>query len=126
MQRVGSAIGIAVVGSVLFGIADLSSIKGEVKKKVTAEVAKRVTAYMKTQGFTSAQAAANAAKAAATHFGKILGSTIGKQELATHFMTAAASAMGVSVLFALAAFALVFVLPRRLSPQWGGSEPGGH
>jgi EmrB/QacA subfamily drug resistance transporter len=124
MQRVGSAIGIAVIGSVLFGIADLSGIKGEVKPKVTKEVAKKVAEYMKTHTFASQQAAGEAAKSAAKHFGKVLGSSIGKEDLATHFMNAAAAAMGVSVLLSIVAFALVFVLPRRLQ-QWGGA-PGGH
>ena len=107
MQRVGSAIGIAVVGSVLFGVADLTSITGEVTKKVAAA--------MKDGHFASAQAAQAAAKA--------LGSSLGKSELATHFMSAAAAAMAVSAIFALVAFGLVFVLPRKLN-QWGGG--GGH
>lgn len=124
MQRVGSAIGIAVIGSVLFGVANLSSIKGEVKPKVTKEVAKKVAAYMKDHTFTSQQAAGEAAKTAAAHFGKVLGSQIGKQELATHFMNAAAAAIGVSALLAIVAFGLVFVLPRRL--QSFGEAPASH
>ncbi|MEJ1231260.1 MAG: MFS transporter [Galbitalea sp.] len=74
MQRVGSAIGIAVIGSVLFGIANLSSVTS-------------------------------------------------KASLATHFTNAAAGAMGVSVLFAVVAFALVFTLPRRLSQQRESTGP---
>jgi EmrB/QacA subfamily drug resistance transporter len=109
MQRVGAAVGIAVIGSVLFGIADLTSIKGEVTKKVAAA--------MKDGHFTSAQAAASAAKS--------LASSISKQELATHFMTAASGAMAVSAIFALVAFALVFALPRRVT-QWGGAAPASH
>jgi EmrB/QacA subfamily drug resistance transporter len=105
MQRVGSAIGIAVVGSVLFGVADLTSIKGQVTTKVAAA--------MKDGHFASAQAAQTAAKA--------LGSSLGKSELATHFMSAAAAAMAVSAIFALVAFGLVFVLPRKLY-QWGGGH----
>jgi EmrB/QacA subfamily drug resistance transporter len=124
MQRVGSAIGIAVIGSVLFGVADLDSIKGEVKKRVAKEVPKKVAAYMKEHTFTSAQAAGEAAKSEGAHFGKVLGSLYAKDELATHFMTAAASAIGVSTLFAIAAFALVFVLPRRL--QSFGGAPASH
>ena len=108
MQRVGSAIGIAVIGSVLFGIADLASIKGEVTKKVAAAMA--------SGHFTSAQQAAAAAKSAA--------SSISKEELATHFTNAAAGATGVSAIFALVALALVFTLPRRLQQNWGGG--GGH
>jgi EmrB/QacA subfamily drug resistance transporter len=110
MQRVGSAIGIAVIGSVLFGVADLSSIKGEVATKVTAA--------MKSGHFTSAEAAAKAAKA--------LGSTIAKHDLATHFVSAASAAMGVSVILAIVAFVLVFTLPRRLAQQWGPTPGGGH
>ena len=124
MQRVGSAIGIAVIGSVLFGVAELSSIKGEVTKKLMAEVTKKVAAYMKTQTFDSAQAAGQAAKSAAARFAKELAPGISKHDLAVHFANAAAAAMGVSVLFAIAALLLVFVLPRRLQ-QWGGA-PGGH
>ena len=124
MQRVGSAIGIAVIGSVLFGVADLSSIHGIAKKKITAEVAKKVATYMKTQQFTSPQAAGAAAKAAGARFFKELGPVIGKQELATHFMNAAAAAIGVSALLAIVAFALVFALPRRL--QSFGGAPASH
>jgi EmrB/QacA subfamily drug resistance transporter len=102
VQRIGSAIGIAIIGSVLFGVANLSSITGEVKTKVAAA--------MKQEHFTSAQAAATAAKS--------LGSSISKHQLAVHFTDAATAAMGVSVIFALVAFALVFALPRRLSQQW--------
>jgi EmrB/QacA subfamily drug resistance transporter len=109
MQRVGAAVGIAVIGSVLFGIADLSSIKDEVGKKVAAA--------MKDGHFTSAQAAKSAAKS--------LASSISKHELATHFMTAAGGAMAVSAIFALVAFALVFALPRRVT-QWGGAAPASH
>lgn len=124
MQRVGSAIGIAVIGSVLFGVANLSSIKGDVKAKITPEIAKKVAAFMKTQHFTSAQQAGAAAKTAAAHYGKVLGASVGKQELATHFMNAAAAAIGVSALLAIVAFALVFVLPRRL--QSFGEAPASH
>jgi hypothetical protein len=124
MQRVGSAIGIAVIGSVLFGVANLSSISGDAKKKAATEVAKKLAAYMNAHQFSSPQAAGAAKGLEAAHLGKVLGPLLGKQELASHFMTAAASAMGVSVIFAIVAFALVFMLPRRLQ-QWG-SAPGGH
>ncbi|HEY5229499.1 MAG TPA: MFS transporter [Galbitalea sp.] len=124
MQRVGSAIGIAVIGSVLFGVADLASIKGEVTKTITPEISKKVAAFMKTQHVTSAQQAAQAAKTAAAHFGKVLGASVGKQELATHFMNAAAAAIGVSTLLAIVAFALVFALPKRL--QSFGGPPAAH
>jgi EmrB/QacA subfamily drug resistance transporter len=119
MQRVGSAIGIAVIGSVLFGVANLSSITGETKKNIASAVKKKVADYMATQHFTSAQAAGAAAKAAGKHFGTELGSVEAKVLLANHFLAAATSAMGVSVIFALVAFILVFTLPRRLSQQWG-------
>jgi hypothetical protein len=66
MQRVGSAIGIAVIGSVLFGSLTI----------------------------TSPDPAA-----------------VGRA-----FVDAAANAMAVSALFALAAFVLVFVLPKRAAP----------
>jgi EmrB/QacA subfamily drug resistance transporter len=126
MQRIGAAAGIAVIGSVLFGIADLSSIKGQVTKTTAAQVKKHVAAYLKehASSFTSPQQAGEAAKTAAAHFGKTLGAINGKAELATHFTNAAAGAMAVSALFALVAFALVFVLPRKLQ-QWGGGA-GGH
>jgi hypothetical protein len=125
MQRVGSAIGIAVIGSVLFGIADLASIKAEATKQTTKAVTKKVAEYMKEHTFTSPQAAGEAAKTAAAHFGKVLGASYGKQDLANHFMTAAAGAIGVSALFALVAFALVFVLPRKLQ-AFGGAPSAGH
>ncbi len=124
MQRVGSAIGIAVIGSVLFGVADLNGIKAKTTKQITPEVAKKVAAYMKTQHFTSAGAAQQAAKAAASRFGKELGAVVGKHILETNFMNAAAAAIGVSALLAIIAFALVFALPRRLQ-QWNGAS-GGH
>jgi EmrB/QacA subfamily drug resistance transporter len=124
MQRVGSAIGIAVIGSVLFGVADLSSIKSEAKKTATKEVAKKVSEYMKSHTFDSAQAAGQAAKTVGAHYGKTIGEAVAKHDLANHFMTAAASAIGVSAIFALVAFGLVFVLPRKLQ-TWGG-PPSAH
>lgn len=102
MQRVGAAAGIAVIGSVLFGVANLSSISGDVSKKVASAMA---------AGTYSSPAVA--AKAISKHL------------LATHFTDAAAAAMGVSALFALVAFALVFALPRRLQQNWGGA-PASH
>jgi EmrB/QacA subfamily drug resistance transporter len=103
MQRVGSAIGIAVIGSVLFGVANLTSITGQVKKLVSAAIA---------SGKISPEQAS------------AYGSALGKHELATHFMTAAAAAIGVSTLLAIIAFALVFALPRRL--QSFGGPPAAH
>ncbi|TPW92573.1 MFS transporter, partial [Schumannella luteola] len=63
MQRIGSAIGIAVIGSVFFGTLDIS----------------------------------------------------GPTDVAASFAESAAHAMLVSAVFAVAAFALVFVLPKRVS-----------
>jgi EmrB/QacA subfamily drug resistance transporter len=103
MQRVGSAIGIAVIGSVLFGVANLTGITAQVKKLVSAAIA---------TGKISPEQA------------KAYGSALGKHELATHFMTAAAAAIGVSTLLAIIAFALVFALPRRL--QSFGGPPAAH
>jgi EmrB/QacA subfamily drug resistance transporter len=126
MQRIGAAAGIAVIGSVLFGIADLGSVKGQVTAKTTAQVKTSVAAYLKAHAssFTSQQQAGEAAKTAAAHYGKVFGAINGKAELATHFTNAAAGSMAVSAIFALVAFALVFVLPRKLQ-QWGAGA-GGH
>lgn len=68
MQRVGSAIGIAVIGSVLFGTLDIA----------------------------------------------------GPDDVAPAFVTSASHAMAVSAIFAVVAFALVFVLPKTVSR---GYEP---
>ncbi|HEX4402704.1 MAG TPA: MFS transporter [Galbitalea sp.] len=103
MQRVGSAIGIAVIGSVLFGVANLTSITGQVNKLVSAAIS---------SGKISPEQA------------HTYGSALAKHELATHFMTAAAAAIGVSTLLAIIAFALVFALPRRL--QSFGGPPAAH
>ncbi|HEY0261100.1 MAG TPA: MFS transporter [Lacisediminihabitans sp.] len=92
MQRIGSAIGIAVVSSVLFGVANLGG--------VSREIADRVGAAMREGRYHSPSAAAEA---------------ISKTVLATHFGDAATMAMLVSALFALAAVALVFALPKRVS-----------
>ncbi|MBC7517498.1 MAG: MFS transporter, partial [Microbacteriaceae bacterium] len=100
MQRVGSAIGIAVVSSVLFGVANLSSLKSEITDKVT----KAMPDAMKSGDFVSPAAAA-----------KSLGASISKSSLATHFGDAATTSMLVSAIFALVAIALVFVLPKRVT-----------
>jgi hypothetical protein len=96
-----------VIGSVLFGVADLGSITGEATKEVAAA--------LKDGHYASAQAAASAARS--------LGMSISKHELATDFVNAAAGAIGVNVLLSRVAFALVFVLPRPLQ-QWGGGASG--
>jgi len=101
MQRIGSAIGIAVIGSVLFGVANLTGL--------TAEIQHKVAAAMQAGTYSSPTVAAAA---------------ISKASLATHFTDAATSAIGVSVIFSLVAFALVFALPKRLAQRWGA--PGGH
>jgi EmrB/QacA subfamily drug resistance transporter len=101
MQRIGSAIGIAVIGSVLFGVANLASIPAEVQTKVGAA--------MQAGTYSSPTEAAAA---------------ISQASLATHFTDAATSAIGVSVIFSLVAFILVFALPKRLQ-QWGGA-PSAH
>jgi EmrB/QacA subfamily drug resistance transporter len=91
MQRVGSAIGIAVVSSVLFAVANLCGVADEIKAGIAAA--------LKAGTYSSPQEAANAVSSAV---------------LATHFGEAATAALFVSAIFALAAFALVFVLPKRV------------
>lgn len=92
MQRIGSAIGIAVISSVLFGIANLEGLGTEIKEKVA--VAMRDGLY------ATPELAAGA---------------ISKASLATHFGDAATVALLVSAVFAVIAVALVFALPKRVS-----------
>jgi putative copper export protein len=92
MQRIGSAIGIAVVSSVLFGVANLPSL--------TSEIATKVANAMKEGLYTSPELAAKA---------------ISKASLATHFGDAATMALLVSAIFAIVAVALVFALPKRVN-----------
>ncbi len=92
MQRIGSAIGIAVVSSVLFGVANLASISGEVKD--------RVAAGMQSGKYHDAAAAAK---------------EISANLLATHFGNAATVALLVSAIFAIISFGLVFFLPKRVN-----------
>jgi len=92
MQRIGSAIGIAVVSSVLFAIANLDAVGEEIKSKVAAALSAGT--------YDSPEAA-----------GEAISATV----LATHFTDAATVAMFVSAMFALAALALVFTLPKRVS-----------
>ncbi|MDM4764161.1 MFS transporter [Galbitalea sp. SE-J8] len=82
VQRIGSAIGIAVVSSVLFAVADLDGIGADIR---------------------SAVASGQSPDAASTAV------------LADHFVPAATTALGLSVAFAVVAFALVFALPKRAS-----------
>jgi EmrB/QacA subfamily drug resistance transporter len=104
MQRVGSAIGIAVIGSVLFGTL-------VVAKPTSSQIADAGQKY----GATGAAAVKRAIQ------------TIVEHNLATGFGTSAALAMLVSAVFALAAFLLVFTLPKKVSRGWDaeGSKPGG-
>jgi EmrB/QacA subfamily drug resistance transporter len=102
MQRVGSAIGIAVIGSVLFGNLP--------------------TAF----GPTSAQAAA-AAQAHGAQGADAVKAAIQKivdHNLAVGFGHAATLALAVSAIFAVAAFCLVFVLPRRVPQAYEGAPAG--
>ena len=92
MQRVGSAIGIAVVSSVLFAVANLGAVGDEIKAGIADA--------MKAGTYPNAQAAADAVSASV---------------LATHFGAAATIALLVSAIFALVSFALVFTLPKRVS-----------
>lgn len=100
MQRVGSAIGIAVVSSVLFGVANLSSLSGEISAKVT----KAMPAAMQSGDYATPAAAA-----------KALAAQFSKSGLENHFGDAATMAFLVSAIFALVAVGLVFVLPKRVS-----------
>jgi EmrB/QacA subfamily drug resistance transporter len=92
MQRIGSAIGIAVVSSVLFAVANLGSVGDEIGRRVAKAVQDGVYATP-----------------------DIAGEAISKLVLAEHFSDAATMAMFVSALFALVSVALVFVLPKRVS-----------
>jgi EmrB/QacA subfamily drug resistance transporter len=92
MQRVGSAIGIAIVSSVLFAVANLSALSKEIPAGVATA--------MQSGKYSSAAEAAKAVQA---------------QLLASHFTDAATIALFVSAMFALVSFGLVFVLPKRVS-----------
>ncbi|MBG6054628.1 EmrB/QacA subfamily drug resistance transporter [Salinibacterium sp. CAN_S4] len=91
MQRIGSAIGIAVVSSVLFAVANLGGVADEIKQKV-----------------------GEALKAGTYATPELAGEAISKIVLAAHFTEAATVAMFVSACFALVALALVFTLPKRV------------
>lgn len=100
MQRIGSAIGIAVIGSVLFG---------------TLKVAKPTAAQIADAARIHGPSGADAVKRAIT--------AIVDHNLALGFGHSAALAMLVSAIFALAAFLLVFVLPKKVSRGWD-AKPG--
>jgi len=93
VQRVGSAIGIAVIGSILFGQLPSSFAPS---KAETAKIAQQ-----------HAAGGADAIKHAITQYVD--------QNLATAFGHGAALAMMTSAIFAVAAFLLVFALPKRVS-----------
>ncbi|MGN6125583.1 MAG: MFS transporter [Humibacter sp.] len=93
MQRVGSAIGIAVIGSVLFSQIPSSFAPSK------AEAAKIAQQH----GAGGADAIKQAIQQFVDH------------GLATAFGNGAALAMMVSAIFAVAAFLLVFALPKRVS-----------
>lgn len=93
MQRIGSAIGIAVIGSVLFGQLPSSFAPSKAK---TAEIAKQHAAG-------GADAVKHAIQQYVDH------------SLAVAFGNGAALAMLTSAVFAVAAFLLVFALPKKVS-----------
>ena len=94
MQRMGSAIGIAVIGSVLF-----AHITEEAITPTASQIAGAIKEYG-AQGKDAVTAAITA---------------IAEVNRADVFGDAAALALGVSAVFAVVAFALVFVLPKRVS-----------
>jgi EmrB/QacA subfamily drug resistance transporter len=93
MQRVGAAIGIAVIGSVLFG--NLPTSFGPTATQI-ADAGQKYGA----QGKAAVEAALT----------KIV-----DHNLAVGFGHGATLALAVSAIFAIAAFCLVFVLPKRVS-----------
>ena len=101
MQRLGSAVGIAVIGSVFFGALTIA--------KPTAS---QIADAAKKHGVEGAQAV----KAAITE--------IAQHNVAVGFTHSAAVAIAVSAAFALVAFFLVFVLPKRISSGWEGKQGG--
>ncbi len=93
MQRVGAAIGIAVIGSVLFGNLP----------KSFAPTATQIADAGQKYGAQGKAAVESALTKIADH------------NLAVGFGHSATLAMAVSAIFAIAAFCLVFVLPKRIS-----------
>jgi EmrB/QacA subfamily drug resistance transporter len=92
MQRIGSAIGIAVIGSVFFGTLSIA-------KPTAAQIADAA----KQHGAAGAQAVKNAIADIAQH------------NVALGFGHSAAAALLVSAAFALVAFFLVFALPKKVN-----------
>ena len=101
MQRIGSAVGIAVIGSVLFGALTIA-------KPTAAQIADAA----KKHGAEGAQAVKTAITEIAQH------------NVAVGFAHSAATAIAVSAAFALVAFFLVFTLPKRISSDWEGKPSG--
>jgi MFS family permease len=101
MQRLGSAVGIAVIGSVFFGALTI------VKPTAT-----QIADAARKHGAEGAQAV----KAAITE--------IAQNNVAVGFTHSAATAIAVSAAFALVAFFLVFTLPKRVNSGWE-AKPGG-
>ena len=101
MQRLGSAVGIAVIGSVFFGALTIA-------KPTATQIADAARKH----GAEGAQAV----KAAITE--------IAQNNVAVGFTHSAATAIAVSAAFALVAFFLVFTLPKRVSSGWE-AKPGG-
>ena len=101
MQRLGSAVGIAVIGSVFFGALSIA-------KPTAAQIADAAKKH-------GADGAA-AIKAAITD--------IAQHNVAVGFTHSAAAAIAVSAAFALVAFFLVFALPKRLSQGWEAKPTG--
>jgi hypothetical protein len=101
MQRVGSAIGIAVIGSVLFGNLPSSF----------APTAAQAAAAAQAHGAEGSDAIKAAIQKIVDH------------NLAVGFGHAATLALAVSAIFAIASFALVFALPKRVSRGYEGARP---
>ena len=101
MQRLGSAVGIAVIGSVFFGALT-----------IVAPTAAQIADAAKKHGAEGGQAV----KAAITQ--------IAQHNVAVGFTHSAAAAIAVSAAFALVAFFLVFALPKRVSQGWEAKSTG--
>ena len=101
MQRLGSAVGIAVIGSVFFGALT-----------IVAPTAAQIADAAKKHGAEGGQAV----KAAITQ--------IAQHNVAVGFTHSAAAAIAVSAAFALVAFFLVFALPKRVSQGWEAKPTG--
>jgi EmrB/QacA subfamily drug resistance transporter len=102
MQRLGSAIGIAVIGSVFFGT--LTGIK-----PTAAQIASAAQKHG-AQGVDAVKAAI---------------AEIVKHNTATAFTNSAAAALAVSAAFALVSFFLVFALPKRVEQRWAPPPTSG-